>query len=352
MNDSYQYRAQGTSFDDFGETHMHTQEPQNVEQLITTLTNDLEDVFVRQSAVSKLGELKDPRAVKPLIAALQHWHPNIRFAAIDALGEIKDPRAAEPMLATLRNDIKVGLMATVNAIANIGTQAIDPIIVALNDQNPNIRLAAVLVLGKMQDPRAVRPLIPMLKDQNTRVRLTAAESLDTLRWTPSKKDERLYWLFASQHWTELAKMGTDAVKLLVIALKDQDHTLRWGASQALTEMGSKVGSPRSEPVKEAIHLLVELKASDALISMWNATKEVLLDDVRSGDYQTIERALYAFIGIGNPKILPDLIKALNRDGTKTTAEAYLNCGRRELADAAESWAKTHGYTISMGSGAH
>jgi hypothetical protein len=147
-------------------------------------------------------------------------------------------------------------------------------------------------------------------------------------------------------------MGTDAVKLLVIALKDQDGSVRYGAVEALTQMGSKVGKPRSEPVKETIHLLVELKARNTLMSMWNITKDVLLNDVRSNDHDVIEHALYAFIGIGNSKILPELIKTLNRDGTRAMAEAYLNCGNTDLQSAASNWAKNHGYIIQMGSGAH
>jgi HEAT repeat protein len=49
-----------------------------------------------------LGEIKDPRAVEPLIAALKD--KGVCAAAAYALGEIKDPRAVEPLIAALKDE--------------------------------------------------------------------------------------------------------------------------------------------------------------------------------------------------------------------------------------------------------
>jgi pyruvate/2-oxoacid:ferredoxin oxidoreductase alpha subunit len=48
-----------------------------------------------------------------------------------------------------------------------------------------------------------------------------------------------------------------------------------------------------------------------------------MKNLKSNEYKFIENALYAFICIGKSEIIQELIDTLNREGTKTMAEAYL-----------------------------
>jgi HEAT repeat protein len=50
-----------------------------------------------------LGEIKDPRVVEPLIAALKDTDANVRRRAFLALGDVKDPLAVEPLIAALKD---------------------------------------------------------------------------------------------------------------------------------------------------------------------------------------------------------------------------------------------------------
>jgi hypothetical protein len=63
---------------------------------------------------------------------------------------------------------------------------------------------------------------------------------------------------------------------------------------------------------------------------WQLTQKVLLNDISSGEYITIEYALYTFIALGEKEIIPVLIKKLDKEGTVIMAEAYLNCGNRAV----------------------
>ncbi|SHG63136.1 HEAT repeat domain-containing protein [Streptoalloteichus hindustanus] len=56
---------------------------------------------VRREAAFALGELNDPRALEPLVAALEDPALDVRVAAVKALGEIPDPRAVEALPALL-----------------------------------------------------------------------------------------------------------------------------------------------------------------------------------------------------------------------------------------------------------
>ncbi|HEX5037882.1 MAG TPA: HEAT repeat domain-containing protein [bacterium] len=58
----------------------------------------------RSKAAEALGELGDPRAIKPLIRALGDGDKLVRMAAAEALGELGDPRAVKPLIRALGDD--------------------------------------------------------------------------------------------------------------------------------------------------------------------------------------------------------------------------------------------------------
>lgn len=101
---------------------------------------------------------------------------------------------------------------------------------------------------------------------------------------------------------------------------------------------------------ESVHFAVAARDGASLTGNWEATRTVLISDLASGDRAMIENALYAFIGIGNPVILQDLLTVLESEGSGALAEAYLNCGRIELVDAAKRWATDHDFSIRTGPG--
>ena len=53
----------------------------------------------KASAARALGEINDPKAVDPLIAALKDKKPEVRGTAAVALGEIGDKKATMPLVA-------------------------------------------------------------------------------------------------------------------------------------------------------------------------------------------------------------------------------------------------------------
>lgn len=120
-----------------------------VEPLIILL-KDKSSILMRAEAASALGEIKDSRAVEPLIAALKDGDEGVRWCAAFALGEIKDSRAVEPLIAVLK------------------------------DGNKQVRINTMWSLGEIGDSRAVEPLIAALKDEHAWVRENAAKALKKL----------------------------------------------------------------------------------------------------------------------------------------------------------------------------
>ena len=66
--------------------------------------------------------------------------------------------------------------------------------------------------------------------------------------------------------------------------------------------------------------------------------------------ETVVAACHAYIRKGDASRIPELRTLLFRYGNRALAEDYLNCGRYELAEAGEKWAREHGFDIGPGWG--
>ena len=100
-----------------------------------------------------------------------------------------------------------------------------------------------------------------------------------------------------------------------------------------------------ESTSDSVHLLIGKRQKEKLQDQWEMTKKVLLDDVGSGNPNTITNALFTFISLGRQEVVPTLIEKLNSQGNKEMALAYLNSGHSQLSAAAEAWATRNGYRI-------
>ncbi|MHB8625040.1 MAG: HEAT repeat domain-containing protein [Aggregatilineales bacterium] len=110
-----------------------------------------ENVYVRELVVDVLAELGDNRAVEPLIQVLQTDDVSfVRSSAASALGKLRDTRATGSLID------------------------------ALNDTKKSVRWAVVAALGEMMDKDAIVPLRQMLADSTPEIRNAAQQSLSRL----------------------------------------------------------------------------------------------------------------------------------------------------------------------------
>ena len=215
-------------------------------------------------------KMKARRNVNGLIKALGYkkdWE--VRWDAARALGEIKDPRAVEPLSAALKDERFSVRQAAAEALGKIGNaRAVEPLIAALGDERSDMRQAAAKALGAIGDARAMEPLIAALKDKDSAVRKAAAEALDHLGWKPAQ-DESAGWYWMAKHdWDKCVALGALAVEPLIAALKDENSDVRQAAAKAL----GKIGDPRAvEPLIDALQdkeWFVRRTAAEALISIY------------------------------------------------------------------------------------
>ena len=195
-----------------------------VEPLISALSDV--DHSIKLCAVEALGKIGDPRAIDPLIAKLQDPDTKTQNTAVEALkkfgnepldpliivlngknsygkkqvleilGEIGDPRAVKPIINSLKDSDSDTRNAAINALTKIGDPSVEPLIETLEDEDPKVRFLAAWALGEIGDFQAVEPLISSLKDRKIFVRKISAQSLEkiTSQTFGINHDEWLNWL--------------------------------------------------------------------------------------------------------------------------------------------------------------
>lgn len=106
--------------------------------------------IARRNAAWALGALDDPRAVKPLIAAMSDAEPEVRAQAAWALGALDDAAALEKLTEMVKDsDARVRRQAAW-ALGVIGDSRATPVlIVALKDADAGVRRQAAWALGNI-----------------------------------------------------------------------------------------------------------------------------------------------------------------------------------------------------------
>ncbi|MGB8981764.1 MAG: HEAT repeat domain-containing protein [Anaerolineales bacterium] len=234
---------------------------------------------VRARAATALGQIGDIRAVQPLLRALKDEEGEVRIAACLALGMFKDPSTFDDITNVLLDDPKIevrqaaarGLGNTghpaalpyllealhdsfwwyereyaagdlLSAIERMGTNAVKPLIGALQDREGTVRKFAAILLGKSGDGRAIEPLGMALYDMHHEVGKVAAEAL--------------------------ARFGGAAVDVLVEALSHPEMWIRIHAVEALATIRDgrvapallqMLNDPEREVKKHVIESLGNLK---------------------------------------------------------------------------------------------
>lgn len=243
--------------------------------------------LVAWSTVLALAGCARTNHAERLIADLRSADPAVRLNAAGELRELRDPKALEPLIAALEDEDAAVRFQSAAALGEFGDpRAVEPLIGALKDRDKDVRWAATFALRDL-GPSAVGSLTNALRHSQPGVRMSAAAALREIR-------------------------DAKAVGPLVALLEDPDPTVRGMAASAL----AGIGEPAAERLTPAL---------------------------RTGDFAEVARAYRFFIAWAEPGSEDILIEALDARGSEEMAEAFLNCGNPKLRQAAERWARAHGY---------
>lgn len=260
-----------------------------VPMLITALKNN--DSRVRNAAAVVLANIKDKRAVEPLIEALTddrgmtsntymvewalneidpNWekteaarnavpgliialkNPYLTQSVAKTLGRINDTTAVEPLISKLK--VLTHSYAKIEIVYALGklndNRAIEALVSEIKNKDKFVRYAIVYTLGDFKDSRSVEPLINALLDDNDDVRKAAVEALDKIdpNWRniqPAKNivPELIVSLKENHGGPALFALimlkNNSSIEPLIECLNDKDNRVRGAAQHALIEITGK-----------------------------------------------------------------------------------------------------------------
>ena len=219
-------------------------------------------------------------AVQPLITALQDDDPTVREQAAEALGAVGDPHA------------------------------LDALISLLHDSSRDVRRQTADTLAVLGDSRAAEPLVGALSDQDQVVRLKAAEALERLGWEPQDDQQRALRAVALSHWEEAIALGRIAVGPLVFALHHSGWLVRYPVIEGLGTIGDA----------GAVDALVEAlgdhdpgarrRAVKALARIGKGAVNALLVTLESHDWELRRQSVGTLGVVGDIRAVQPLVAAL------------------------------------------
>lgn len=146
--------------------------------------NDSE-LMVRKAAISSLEHLavyeKSPQAITALGMALEDQDPQNRCAAIWALARIKDDQVCNLICLALKDRDQTVRYKAVQALGRLQTPCCqDSLVAALRDRDGSLRACAAEALGKRKSQKALKPLIERLNDPEIHVRINTIGALKNI----------------------------------------------------------------------------------------------------------------------------------------------------------------------------
>ena len=245
------------------------------------------DKAVRVRAGQALGRLKDARAVEPLMVALGDEDESVGRAAAEALGEIGDPRA----LKSLAGKLASGGIFAAATLMSMGTAGLDELILNLANAISPVRAVCATSLGSSGDKRAIPPLIHLLADQESSVRKEAGRALDKLGWTPDSPETEAQLSIVKEDWGNCEKLGSGAVVPLIAALKFGYRDANADRRQYVARILGRIGDRRA--VQPLLAALVDPYPH------YGKCKEIASALIKIGDLQAVPALLEALHYPGN-----------------------------------------------------
>ena len=186
-----------------------------VQPLLQALRDSSPDV--RAAAAGALGAFNDSQAIEPLISALADYNGVVRSKAVNALAEMGRPATGALIAALERDDIQIKQGAA-EALGEIkDARAVEPLIVAFTSQSREMRLASVAALLKINKSSVVEPFIQILMDKNATGDLQADAAWALGEMGDARATEVLLQALASSGYGDVRMNAARALKRIEIS---------------------------------------------------------------------------------------------------------------------------------------
>jgi HEAT repeat protein len=133
---------------------------------------------------------KDPNAAKAdaMLIDLKDSHWLNRKYAAEVLGDLKDMRAVGPLVEALTDEVGDVRQRAYDSLIKIGGTAVPSLVPLLVSEEEELRQSVTEIIRKIGKP-AVEPLATALAEADDRLRTRIMKVLDRMGYKPKPKDE-------------------------------------------------------------------------------------------------------------------------------------------------------------------
>jgi hypothetical protein len=133
---------------------------------------------------------KDPNAAKAdaMLVDLKDSHWLNRKYAAEVLGDLKDMRAVGPLVEALSDEVGDVRQRAYDSLIKIGGTAVPSLVPLLVSEEDELRQSVTEIIRKIGKP-AVEPLAAALAEADDRLKTRIMKVLDRMGYKPKQKDE-------------------------------------------------------------------------------------------------------------------------------------------------------------------
>jgi HEAT repeat protein len=122
-----------------------------------------------------------------MLADLKDSHWLNRKYAVEILGDLREPRAVPPLIEALTDEVGDVRQRAYDALIKLGAISVPPLIPLLVSDEDELRQSATEIMRKIGKP-AVEPLATALADADDRLKNRILKVLDRMGYKPKAKD--------------------------------------------------------------------------------------------------------------------------------------------------------------------
>jgi HEAT repeat protein len=293
------------------------------------------DIGVRIAALRALREIGDPHVASKLFEALSQPSEQIRDLIYDILKDF-GTHSIPYLMESLSSEYWMGRALAAQALTEMGSEAVFPLVSALESQDKERKYWAIRILGKMREKSAYSEIRKFLSDPDAEIRMAALEAMSSYL-NPDAIPmiiERFLdpaWVVRKHACKAMVKFGGKAVPQLLSALNSIEEDVRYWALRCIGDIKPagvyqyliRLFKDKSWTIRKTTSDVLGTYGEEALMEL-----TALATD--SSDHEIRYWVLRSLGKIGSSISLPLLFKAL-----EDPSEAIRDAAQKALANYGE-----------------
>lgn len=262
--------------------------------------------------------------VEALLESLKDEDLHVRIFTINSI--VDNPgkkQTVSVLIKMLKEDVALVRSRIAWALGKIADErTINPLILALNDEEPDVRKNATRSLGDMMVFDAIPSLVNKLEDTSWEVRAESVVVLEHLGWVPSSEKEEALSLIAKEKWEKLLEQENLDEQLLEYFIDDPDKDVRSKVAWILGEIRS------NNSIKHLFNLLmndnfqdVKEQAASAIGKIGGEEGLSLLKQALESENWFIRKCATSALGYSRDIIVVDILENLLEDDNRFISES-------------------------------